>query len=161
MIAVIGSGGVLTAEQDQLCASVGAALVRAGYGVVCGGRGGVMEAVARGAVEARGQERHPPVVGILPGYDVDAGNDYLDIVLPTGLGHARNAVVAAAGEAVVCVFGATGALSEVGLARKIGRPVLAFPRSGGTAALVTKALEAVIAVNTAEEMISRLRDLVR
>jgi uncharacterized protein (TIGR00725 family) len=120
LIAVVGNGGDLTAEQAQLAESLGAALVEAGYGVVCGGLGGVMEAVARGAVTARGAARHPPVVGILPKYLPEQGNDYLDIVLPTGLGHARNTLVAAAGEAVVCVGGAAGALSEVALARNRG-----------------------------------------
>jgi uncharacterized protein (TIGR00725 family) len=159
LIAVVGYGGDLTAEQAQLAESLGAALADAGYGVVCGGLGGVMEAVARGAVTARGAARHPPVVGILPYYLPEQGNDYLDIVLPTGLGHARNALVAAAGEVVICVGGAAGALSEVALARKIGRPVLAFPASGGTAELAAKALPSVVAVATPEEAVARIREL--
>ena len=78
LIAVIGNGGDLTADQAQLAESLGAALVEAGYGVVCGGLGGVMEAAARGAVTQRGAARHPPVVGILPHYLHDQGNDYLE-----------------------------------------------------------------------------------
>jgi len=159
LIAVVGNGGDLTAEQAQLAESLGAALVEAGYGVVCGGLGGVMEAVARGAVTGRGAARHPPVVGILPDYVAEQGNDYLDIVLPTGLGHARNVLVAAAGEVVICVGGAAGALSEVALARKIGRPVLAFPASGGTADLAAKALSSVIPVATPAEAVERIREL--
>jgi uncharacterized protein (TIGR00725 family) len=159
LIAVVGNGGDLTAEQAQLAESLGAALAEAGYGVVCGGLGGVMESVARGAVTARGTARHPPVVGILPHYLPEQGNDYLDVVLPTGLGHARNALVAAAGEVVICVGGAAGALSEVALARKIGRPVLAFPDSGGTAGLAAKVLPSVVAVSTPEEAVSRVREV--
>jgi hypothetical protein len=159
LIAVVGNGGDLTAEQSQLAESLGAALVEAGYGVVCGGLGGVMEAVARGAVTGRGAARHPPVVGILPYYVAEQGNDYLDIVLPTGLGHARNVLVAAAGEVVICVGGAAGALSEVALACKIGRPVLAFPASGGTADLAAKALSSVIPVATPAEAVERIREL--
>ena len=159
MVSVIGSGGGLDEEQVQLAETLGVVLVRAGYGVVCGGGGGVMEAVARGARLARGEAKWPPIIGILPGYDVDAGNEHLDVVIPTGLGHARNAVVVAAGEAAICVAGRTGALSEVGLARKIGRPVLAFPGSGGTAGLVSKAIDSVIPVKTPEEAIERLAAL--
>jgi uncharacterized protein (TIGR00725 family) len=159
LIAVVGNGGDLTTEQAQLAEWLGAALVGAGYGVVCGGLGGVMEAVAPGAVTARGAARHPPVVGILPYYLPEQGNDYLDIVLPTGLGHACNTLVASAGEAVVCVGGAAGALSEVALARKIGRPVLAFPASGGTADLATRALPSVIAVETPDDAVARIREL--
>ncbi len=159
LIAVVGNGSDLTAEQARLAESLGAALVKAGYGVVCGGLGGVMEAVARGAVTERGAGRHPPVVGVLPHYLPEQGNDYLDIVLPTGLGHARNTLVAAAGEAVVCIGGAAGALSEVALARKIGRPVLAFPDSGGTAGLAARVLPSVEAVATPEEAVARIGEL--
>ncbi|MHC4547972.1 MAG: SLOG cluster 4 domain-containing protein [Planctomycetota bacterium] len=159
LIAVVGGADDLSPEVAQLSEALGAALVEAGFGVVCGGRGGVMEAVARGAVTQRGKARHPPVVGILPGYDLDAGNAYLDLVLPTGLRHARNALVAAAGEVVVCVGGATGALSEVALARKIGRPVLAFPATGGSAALISGALPSVTPVESVEEAIEKIQAL--
>ena len=159
LIAVIGSGSDLDRETAVLAESLGAALVREGYGIVCGGMGGVMEAVCRGAVRARGKALHPPPVGILPTYDHTSGNAYLDIVIPTGLAHARNAVVAAAGEVVVCVGGATGALSEVALARKIGRPVLAFKESGGTAGLAARALESVGEVGTVEEAVARIKAL--
>jgi len=151
LIAVIGSGKELDREVAVVAEEMGAALVRAGYGIVSGGVGGVMEAVSRGAVRARGKEVAPPIIGILPSYDVTSGNAYLDLVLPTGMGHARNALVAAAGEALICIGGATGALSEVGLARKIGRPVISFPGTGGTASLVGKALSSVIEVETVDE----------
>jgi hypothetical protein len=75
------------------------------------------------------------------------------------MGHARNALVAAAGEALICVGGATGALSEVALARKIGRPVLAFPATGGTAAVVSRALEQVVSVATPEEAVRKLKEM--
>ena len=65
----------------------------------------------------------------------------------------------AAGDALICIGGATGALSEVALASKIGRPVFAFPASGGTAALVAKALEKVASVKTQEEAVRRLREI--
>jgi hypothetical protein len=159
LVAVVGSGGGLSAEQTTLAEDLGAGLARAGYGIVCGGLGGVMEAVARGAVEARGDSRHPPVVGLLPGYEVDAANGYLDIVLPTGLGHARNTLVAAAGEVVICVAGAMGALSEVALACKLGRPVLAFPESGGAARIAGGALEPVVAVKTVAEALETVEKL--
>ena len=72
-------------------------------------------------------------------------------MIPSGLAHARNALVASAGEAVICIGGATGAHSEVGLARKIGRPVIAFPGTGGTASLVGKALHSVIEAESVDE----------
>jgi uncharacterized protein (TIGR00725 family) len=159
MIAVVGAGGGLSAENAKLAEALGAALVRDGYGIVCGGLGGVMEAACRGAVRERGKALHPPIVGLLPGYDETQGNAYLDVAIPTGLGHARNALVAAAGEVVLCIGGATGALSEVALARKIGRPVIAFRPSGGTAALVGKAIDSVTAVDTVPEAVAKIRAL--
>ena len=118
-----------------------------------------MEAVCRGAVKERGKGQWPPVIGILPSYDLAGGNAYLDVAIPSGMGHARNALVAAAGDAVVCVGGAMGALSEVALARKIGRPVVALRPSGGTAALVAKAIPTVTAVDGSQDAIARLREL--
>lgn len=157
MVAVVGSGGQLAPAEQALVEALGAALAAAGYGIVCGGLGGVMRAVARGARTAL--PPRPPIVGLLPDYDFASGNEYLDIVLPTGMGHARNALIAAAGDAIVCIGGATGALSEVALARKIGRPVLAFTATGGTAAVVTRVLEQVVAVATPEEAVQRLKEL--
>lgn len=159
MVSVVGSGKELSAPAAALAEALGAAIVKAGWGLITGGGGGVMEAVSRGAVAGRGTARHPPVVGVLPGYDPTSGNGYLDVVLPTGLGHARNAVVAAAGDALVCVGGATGALSEVALARKLGKPVLVFPETGGTASLAAKAIPAVIAVAGVPEAIAKLKEL--
>ena len=159
LVSVVGSGKRISDEVRQLSEEVGAALVQAGFGVVTGGLGGVMEAVSRGAFQVRGTRGHPPIVGILPGYDADEGNRFIDVALPTGLGHARNAVVAAAGDAMICIGGATGALSEVALARKMGRPVLAFVNTAGTAHLAARSLRAVIPVRTAKEAVERLREL--
>ncbi len=159
LIAVVGSGSRATQEQIALAEALGGALARAGLGIVCGGLGGVMEAVARGGVRGRGDSKHPPIIGLLPTYDVETGNPYLDIVIPTGVGHARNALVASAGEVVVCVGGAMGALSEVALARKIKRPVLALAGSGGTAHLVSKVLPSVVAVGSVKEAMQQIRKL--
>ena len=161
LISVVGTGGRLAPAELQLAESLGEALAKEGYGVVCGGLGGVMEAVARGAARGRAGNGHPPIIGLLPTYEVDSGNAYLDVVIPTGLGHARNALVAAAGEVVICVAGAMGALSEVALARKIGRPVLAFGGSGGTAKLTSKALPSVIEVGSVEDAIRLTREVLK
>jgi len=159
LIAVVGSGSRVSKEQIVLAEELGNALVKAGLGIVCGGLGGAMEAVARGAVRARGDRKHPPIIGLLPTYDVETGNAYLDVAIPTGMGHARNALVASAGEVVVCVAGAMGALSEVALARKIKRPVIALAESGGTAHLVSQVLPSVVAVASVPEAMKRIKEL--
>ena len=121
-IAVAG-GGVCGPRTAALARAVGREIARAGAVLVCGGLGGVMEAAARGAAESGGT-----VIGILPGYEHRAGNRFLTVALPTGLGHARNALVAAAGDALIALPGEHGTLSEIALARVLGRPVIALGR---------------------------------
>ena len=98
---------------------VGRLLAEAGAVVVCGGLGGVMEAVSRGAAEAGGT-----VVGVLPGENRRAANEYVTIALATGLGQARNAVIATAADAMIAIGQGWGTLSEVALARRLGRRVV-------------------------------------
>ncbi len=98
---------------------VGRLAAERGWVVTTGGLGGVMEAASKGAKEAGGT-----TVGILPSYDAATANPYVDLVIPTGLGHARNALVVAAGSAVIAVGGRYGTLSEIGLALKLGKPVV-------------------------------------
>jgi uncharacterized protein (TIGR00725 family) len=101
--------------------AIGELLAQAGQAVVCGGRDGVMAAVCRGAKQAGGV-----TIGILPGYDPAEANPWVDHAIPTGMGHARNAIVVASGDAVIAVGGGFGTLSEIGLALKMGKRVVAL-----------------------------------
>lgn len=126
IIAVIG-GGTCTPEETALAEETGRLLAQRGAIVLCGGLGGVMEAVARG-VKANGGT----TVGILPGTDPAAANRYIDIPLATGMGEMRNALIVRAAQAVIAIGGGWGTLSEIALAQRIGTPVAglhdAFPR---------------------------------
>lgn len=117
-ISVSGSGDA-PPEVSALAEEVGSLLAEAGAVVVCGGLGGVMEAVCRGAKSAGGT-----TVGILPGTVRSDANDFVDVALPTGLGESRNALVARAADALIAIGGEFGTLSEIGLALKIGKPVV-------------------------------------
>jgi uncharacterized protein (TIGR00725 family) len=114
-VAVIGSG----AEHEQRAEEVGRLLAERGCVVVTGGLGEVMAAAARGAKAAGGT-----TVGILPGTDRRAGNEWLDVEVVTGIGHARNLAVAASGDAVIAVGGAWGTLAEISYAAMLGRRVV-------------------------------------
>jgi len=118
LVAVIGSARC-TEHQAELAERVGTLIAERGLVLVCGGRGGVMEAACRGAKAAGGT-----TVGILPGSDAEEGNSYLTIAIPTGLGDARNVLVARAGQAVIAIGGAYGTLSEIALALEAGRRVV-------------------------------------
>jgi len=121
-IAVIGAGGAEPGSEIwELAEAVGRGLGEAGVVLVTGGRGGVMEAASRGAVAACGE-----TIGILPGYDLGEANPYCTRVIASGVGHARNLAVVGSGEVVIAVGGEWGTLSEIGLARAIGRTVVAL-----------------------------------
>jgi uncharacterized protein (TIGR00725 family) len=118
--AVIGPGEC-DAQTAALAEEVGAGLARAGFTIVTGGAFGAMEAASRGAQEAGGF-----VVGVLPGTDRGAANEWSDVTVATGLGDARNLAVVASADVVVAVGGGWGTLSEIGLAGVVGRPVVAL-----------------------------------
>jgi uncharacterized protein (TIGR00725 family) len=121
-VAVIGAGGAEEgSEAWQLAEEVGRRLAEAGVAIVCGGGGGVMAAVSRGAASVGGE-----VIGVLPGSDLDGGNPDLTHVVATGIGHARNLAVVGSGEVVIAIGGEWGTLSEIGHARAIGRTVVAL-----------------------------------
>jgi uncharacterized protein (TIGR00725 family) len=119
-ISVIGG-----AEGDEAtlrnAEQVGRGLAGAGAVLVCGGRGGVMEAASRGAAEAGGM-----VLGVLPTTDPADANPYVTHVIATGIGHARNLAVVASGDAVIAIGGEWGTLSEIAFARRLERPVVAL-----------------------------------
>jgi uncharacterized protein (TIGR00725 family) len=117
-ISVIGPGRC-AGQQYHEAQEVGRLIASRGAILVCGGLGGVMEAAARGAREGGGS-----TVGILPGHDRAVANPYIDEAVTTGLGEARNLIVVSTGDAVIAVGGGYGTLSEIGLAVKIGRPVV-------------------------------------
>jgi len=116
--AVIGPGR----SDDRiagLAEEVGAGLARAGFTLVTGGAFGAMEAASRGAKQAGGT-----VVGVLPGTDRSEANEWSDVTIATGIGHARNLGVVASADVDVAVGGEWGTLSEIGLAGVVGRPVV-------------------------------------
>jgi uncharacterized protein (TIGR00725 family) len=117
-VAVVGSG-VATGELCEKAREIGRLVAERGGTVVCGGLSGVMEAAARGATEAGGT-----AIGILPDEDRRRQNEYLTYSVATGAGQARNLAVVCSGDVVIAVGGEYGTLSEIGLARKAGRPVV-------------------------------------
>ena len=119
-MSVVGSG-TPSGELYEKAREVGRLVAESGGTVVCGGSSGVMEAAARGATEAGGT-----AIGILPDEDRERANEYLSYSIATGAGHARNLAVVCSGDVVIAVGGEHGTLSEIGLALKVGRPVVAL-----------------------------------
>jgi uncharacterized protein (TIGR00725 family) len=118
VVAVIG-GSEPDAAERTLAFRMGALVAREGFALATGGLGGVMEEASRGAREAGGL-----VIGIVPHADPEACNLHVEISIATGLGEARNAVIACTADALVAIGGGLGTLSEIALALKRGKPVL-------------------------------------
>ena len=116
-VSVIG-GSSVGPETAAVAEELGQRLANRDHTVVCGGLGGVMEAVCRGARDASGE-----TIGILPTDRREDANPYVTTPIATGMGHARNALVVMNGDAVIAVDGAGGTLSEIGMALAQGRPV--------------------------------------
>ncbi len=118
MVGVIG-GSRVEPQIENLARKLGRGIAERGYILVCGGLGGVMEAACRGALEAGGV-----TVGILPGDSRGSANPYVSIPVVTAMSHARNAVIVRTADILVAVDGRYGTLSEIALARAVGKRVL-------------------------------------
>ncbi len=117
-ISVIG-GSDCSEEEARLAEEVGRELARRGATIICGGLDGVMEAACRGAASQGGA-----TIGILPGDSRKDANPYVQIPIVTGMGYARNAIVAKSGQAVIAIGGSYGTLSEIAYALQNHTPVI-------------------------------------
>ena len=116
-VVVVGASSCTAAEYD-LAHSIGCALGELGKTLISGGRGGIMEAVSRGASEAGAL-----VIGILPGDDESQANQWCEVVIPTGIGYARNLSNVLSGAVVIAIGGGSGTLSEIAYAWQHGRVI--------------------------------------
>lgn len=152
-VGVIGAGQIDDTALAAVARSVGRLVAQGGAVLVCGGLGGVMAEAAAGARDAGGT-----TVGILPGTSRRDANPHIDIVIPTGLGEARNALVARASDVLIALDGEFGTLSEIALGLKLGKPVVGI----GTWELVKSGqpVDAIVPVETAEEAVTKAFALV-
>jgi len=117
-VAVIG-GGACTPDEGRAAEAAGRGIAARGAVLLTGGLGGVMAAAAKGAHEAGGL-----VIGILPTDRAEDANPYVDVPVVTGMGDARNVIVAASANAVIAIGGQLGTLSEIAFALRRGIPVV-------------------------------------
>jgi uncharacterized protein (TIGR00725 family) len=146
LVAVCGESDPQT-SLAELAFELGRGIAQRDAVLICGGLTGVMEHAARGAREAGGL-----TIGLLPGEAANDANPHIDVAIATGLGHARNAILARTADGVIAVGGGLGTLSEIALALRNGIPTIGlltwrFDRDGRTepelptAATVHDALE--------------------
>jgi len=118
VIAVIGDSSC-SLEEAKVAEIVGELLAQRGATVICGGLGGVMEAVCRGAKSKGGL-----TIGVLPGENPSMANPWVSIPIVTGIGYARNMAVVKSAQAVIAIGGNYGTLSEIAYALKSNIPVI-------------------------------------
>jgi len=160
IVAVIGNG-VASEDATVLAREVGRLLIDAGFRLVTGGLGGVMEAASRGAHDSAAY-REGDVVGILPSSDASTANAWVDVAIASGLGIARNAVVVATADAVIAVGGGSGTLSEISMAWQLGKVVVGLDVAGWSRELAGRAIDdrredVVIGASTAGEAVAAVK----
>ncbi|MBF8299507.1 MAG: hypothetical protein HW397_556 [Dehalococcoidia bacterium] len=149
IIAVIGGGAECPPEIDVLAQQVGKEIALQGHILICGGMGGVMESACKGARSAGGT-----TIGVLPTGDVHDANPFVDIPIVTGMGYARNVIIARTASAIIAVDGEYGTLSEIAHGLGFGAPVIglrtwSLSRSDGAVD------RGIIAVHSAKEAVDR------
>jgi uncharacterized protein (TIGR00725 family) len=145
VVGVIG-GRVCTSEVEQLAQELGKKLAKVADNLVCGGLGGVMEAVCSGFKAGGGV-----TIGIIPSYNKRDANKDADIVIPTGLGLARNVLVVKASDVVVALPGEAGTLSEVAYCLQFGIPVIS---------LESWDIKGVIKAQTVDEAVKEVKKII-
>ena len=123
-VVVIGSG-----DDDQhldTAFEIGKYIAENKWVLITGGGGGIMEAASKGASVTGGI-----VVGILPDSDLSRSNEYCSIVIPSGIGYARNMTNILSGDVIVSINGKSGTLSELAYAWQFGKPVISCAFTGG------------------------------
>ncbi|MDD3946905.1 MAG: TIGR00725 family protein [Clostridia bacterium] len=136
IIAIIGDAkiGNNDTQKYDIAFQTGKNIIDHGYRLQCGGLGGVMEAACKGA-RSSSKYREGDIIGILPSFDIEERNPYIDIAIPTGIDVYRNVIVANA-SAVIAIGGGCGTLSEISNAWALRRMILAYNNCGGWAAKV-------------------------
>lgn len=147
LIGVIGSRDC-DAEMYERARRVGELVAASGFGIICGGLSGVMEAACKGASEAGGF-----TVGVLPGEETGAANPYVQFRIATGMGIARNVIIIRSSAAVIALSGGAGTLSEIAHCLQLGVPVVGLDTHDVSPDIVR--------VSTPEEAVERASALVK
>ncbi|MBU3959007.1 MAG: TIGR00725 family protein [Candidatus Omnitrophica bacterium] len=144
IVSVIG-GHSCSRKVEQIAHNLGKNLAKVVDILVCGGLSGTMKAVCKGFKVGDGL-----TIGIIPSYNKNDANPFVDIVIPTGLGLARNVLVVKSADVAVALPGEAGTLSEIAYCIQFGIPVIS---------LNSWDIKGVIKVKTVEEAIKKVREL--
>lgn len=160
-VVVIGDAEA-SPEQVDFCEKLGCYLGEKRYTVITGGRSGVMEAVSKGVREAGGI-----TVGILPGTRHSDANRWCTVIIPTGMGHARNSITALSADVIISIGGKAGTLTELGFGWIFHKPIISVSRFGGWSAelsgkkIDTRRTDAILEVDSLEALKTAMDKVVK
>ena len=163
-VGIIGDSAEIP-ELNEIAEEMGRQVALAGYSLVTGGRQGIMAAASRGARSVTPRQDTARVIGILPGINKQEGNTFIDYVIPTGIGWARNQIVVLSSDIVVAIGGSAGTLSEMSYAWVYNKPVLAFDIKQGWSTKLSgqkiddREREPIIKVSSPKEAIAIINDI--
>jgi len=130
-VAVIGSGDIAeNPDLIKMTEKLGRLLIDNEYRILCGGLGGVMTFICKGAQESSNY-KEGMTVGIVPSLDASSTNPYIDVKIATGMSFSRNQVIIASADVVVSIGGGAGTLSELAFAWQMNKKIIALSPSGG------------------------------
>ena len=150
-----------TPEHEKIAYEVGIEITKSNSVLICGGLGGVMAAVAHGASDGGGL-----TIGIIPQNDPSMANEFCDVVIPTGMGLARDFLNALSADGVIIIGGGSGTLSETTAAYMYKKPMVAIRNLGGPVApfidgfLDQRENVKIIGVDTPKEAVSKILELI-
>ncbi|MCK5169381.1 MAG: TIGR00725 family protein [Bacteroidales bacterium] len=163
-VGIIGPGSdICTNEIYEFGLNLGKYLTDHNYLTVCGGKGGIMEAVCKGS-KLSGKYIYPNTIGIIPSNDKAEANEYCDIVIPSGIGLARNSIIVNTADLLIAVAGGAGTLSEIAFAWQMNKKVICFTGFEGWAKnLAGKDLDLrnsnlLLSANTLDEIIELIKE---
>lgn len=146
IVGVIGSDGDIDDENRANAETVGRMVAERGAVLVCGGRGGVMEAACKGAKSAGGL-----TIGILPTMDKGGANSFVDVPIVTGMDVARNVIIVRTADVLIAVGGRYGTLSEIAHALSMGKKVVSL--HSWDSLRQEEAISGLVFASTAEEAV--------
>lgn len=164
-VGVIGSNSSSSSrELEDFAKLLGTKLIDEGYRIICGGMGGVMESVSKGAHKSSNY-REGDTVGILPTGNKDDSNQFIDICIATGFGYARNQIIVLSSDVVIAIGGGAGTLSEISFAWQMSKPIICVDIGEGWssklagASLDSRLKKPISRARNIEEVFSHLEEL--
>lgn len=163
IIGVVGSGsGEIDEKIYEIAEKLGRLIARENFVLVCGGLYGIMEAVCKGAKSENGF-----TIGVIPSLDKKTANRYVDLIIPTGIGEARNLILVSTADAIITIAGESGTLSEIAFAWKMSKPIISINTTGGWSTKLAdkkidnKRKDKIYSAQTPEDAIDFVKNLLK